>query len=149
MNDRGNRDNYEGENFQSYQEFILDLLQAEIDSNSDIAVVYPMLAQRQHLLNASFAEILQQVAKSLIADKDPEAIESILRNIENLSIDISQFPRGKRANNIEIAITGYQIVLINREPGSEKFAQTQYNLANAYSDRINGSRADNLERAIG
>ncbi|MGB7710775.1 MAG: bestrophin family ion channel [Microcoleus sp.] len=89
------------------------------------------------------------MAKSLIADKDPEAIESILRNIENLSIDISQFPRGKRANNIEIAITGYQIVLSDRQPGSEKFAQTQYNLANAYSDRINGSRADNLERAIG
>jgi hypothetical protein len=149
MNDRGNRDNSEGENLPSYQEFILELLQAEIDSNSDIAVVYPMLAKRQHLLNARFAEILQQVAKSLIADKDPEAIESILRNIENLSIDISQFPRGKRANNIEIAITGYQIVLSNREPGSEKYAQTQNNLAIAYSDRIKGSRADNLERAIG
>jgi len=108
-----------------------------------------MLAKREHLLNARFAEILQQVAKSLIADKDPEAIESILRNIENLSIDISQFPRGKRANNIEIAITGYQIVLSNREPGSEKYAQTQNNLAIAYSDRIKGSRADNLERAIG
>ena len=68
--------------------------------------------------------------------------------IENLSIHINQFPLGSRANNIEIAITGYQIVLNNREPGSEKFAQTQNNLAAAYSDRIHGSRAENLERAI-
>jgi len=149
MNDQGNRDNSEGENSQIYQEFIRELLQAEAESNSDIAVIYPMLAKREHLLNARFAEILQQVAKSLIADEDPEAIESIVAIIENLSIDISDFPRGNRANNIEIAITGYQIVLSNRQPGSEKYAQTQNNLANAYRNRIKGSRADNLERAIG
>jgi CHAT domain-containing protein len=149
MNDQGNRDNSEGENPQIYQKFILELLLAEIESNSDIKVVYPMLGEREHLLNARFAEILQQVAEILIADKAPEAIESIVAIIENLSIHIRNFPRGNRANNIEIAITGYQIVLSNRQPGSEKYAQTQNNLAAAYYDRIKGSRADNLERAIG
>ncbi|MFB8794316.1 MAG: hypothetical protein U7126_08835 [Microcoleus sp.] len=124
-------------------------MQAEAKSKSDIAVIYPMLAQRQHLLNARFADILQQVAENLIADEYPEAIESIVAILGNLSIHISDFPRGKRANNIEIAITGYQIVLSNRQPGSEKFDRTQYNLANAYSDRIKDSRADHLERAIG
>ena len=149
MNDQGNRDNSEGENSQIYQEFIRELLQAEAESNSDIAVIYPMLAKREHLLNARFAEILQQVAENFIADEDPEAIESIVAIIENLSIDIRNFPRGKRANNIEIAMTGYQIVLSNRQPGSEKYAKTQNNLAIAYSNRIKGSRADNLESAIG
>ncbi|MEG4323512.1 MULTISPECIES: CHAT domain-containing protein [unclassified Microcoleus] len=122
-------------------------MQAEQDSNSDIKVIYPILAQRQHLLNTRFADTLQQVAERLIA-QNPEAISSIVAYIENLSIHIYQFPRGSRANNIEIAMTGYQIVLNNREPGSETFAQTQNNLANAYSDRINDSRAENLERAI-
>ena len=128
MNDEGDSDNSEGENPQEYANFILDLLQAEQDSNSDIKVIYPMLAGRQHLLNDRFAEILQQVAPNLIAEH-PEAIEVILGLIGNLSIHINDFPLGKRANNLEIAITGYQILLNNSEPGSEKWAQTQNNLA--------------------
>jgi CHAT domain-containing protein len=148
MNDEADTDNSEGENPQEYEKFIRELLQAEAESNHDIKVIYPMLAKREHLLNARFAEILQQVAEKLIADKEPEIIESIVAIIENLSIHISNFPRGNRANNIEIAITGYQIVLNNRQPGSEKFAQSQNNLANAYSNRIKGDRADNIESAI-
>jgi hypothetical protein len=93
-----------------------------------LAAVYPILKQRQHLLNARFAETLQQVASKLIAEH-PEALESIIGIIENLSIDINQFPLGKRANNIEIAIAGYQIVLSHRQPGSEYWATTQNNLA--------------------
>ena len=146
-NDEGDRDNSEGEISQEYLQFIVDLLQAEHNSKSDIAVIYPMLVRGEHLLNAHFAETLQKVAAHLIAEH-PEAIESILPSIENLSIDISNFPLGKRANNIEIAIGGYQIVLSHREPGSEKWAQTQNNLATAYNDRIRGEKAENIERAI-
>jgi len=147
MNENRDRVHSEGEDSQEYAEFIRELLQAEQDSDSDIKVIYPILKQRQHLLNARFAETLKQVAQILIAEH-PEAISSIVGIIGNLSIDIKNFPLGSRANNIEIAITGYQIVLNNRQPGSEMFAQTQNNLANAYSNRINGSRAENLERAI-
>ncbi|MCC3486949.1 CHAT domain-containing protein [Microcoleus sp. PH2017_14_LAR_D_A] len=147
MEENRDRVNSEGENSQEYANFILELLQAEQDSNSDIKVIYPILDQRQHLLNAGFSETLQQVAQILIAEH-PEAISSIVADIENLSIHIKNFPLGSRANNIEIAITGYQIVLNNWQPGSEKFAETQNNLAIAYRNRINGSRAENLERAI-
>ena len=143
MNDDGARNNSEGENPQEYANFILELLKAE-ESYSGIQVIYTMLGQRQHLLNSRFAETLQQVAQRLLDGENPETISSIVGLIENLSIHINQFPRGNRANNIEIAIIGYQIVLKNREPGSEKFAQTQHNLATAYSDRINGSLAENL-----
>ncbi|HEY9296229.1 MAG TPA: hypothetical protein VIQ31_07620 [Phormidium sp.] len=143
MNENGDRVHSEGEDSQEYAEFILELLQAEQDSDSDIKVIYPILKQRQHLLNARFAETLQQVAQNLIAEH-PEAIELIVALIENLSIDIKNFPLGSRANNIEIAITGYQIVLNNREPGSEKWTQTQNNLATAYNNRVNGSLAENL-----
>ncbi|MEZ2317581.1 MAG: tetratricopeptide repeat protein, partial [Microcoleus sp.] len=146
--DEGDSDNSEGENPQDYVRFIAELLQAEENSNSDIKVIYPILAKRQHLLNLRFADILQQVAQNLIADKNSEAIQSILGDIENLSIDITDFPLGSRANNLEIAITGYEIVLNNREPGSEKFAQTQNNLANAYTYRIRGEKAENIELAI-
>ena len=148
MNNEGDSDNSEGENPHEYAKFIRELLQAEKDSNSDIKVIYPMLVGRQHLLNDRFAEILQQVTQKLMADQHPEAIEFILPLIENLSIDINDFPVGKRENNLEIAITGYQIVLNNREPGSEKWAQTQNNLAIAYTYRIRGEKAENIESAI-
>ncbi|MEG5057077.1 tetratricopeptide repeat protein [Microcoleus sp. A2-D2] len=148
-NDDGDSDRSEGENPQEYAKFILELLQAEA-SNGDISytkVTYPMLEGRQHLLDSRFAQSLQQVSQRLITE-NPKTIELIVALIENLSIHISEYPYGNRENNLEIAITGYQIVLSNREPGSQKFAQTQYNLANDYSNRIKGSRADNLERAI-
>ena len=147
MNDEGDSDNSEGENPQEYGKFILELLQAERDSNSDIKVIYPMLAQRQHLLNERFAEILPQVTQNFIAEH-PEAIESILGLMGNLSNHMSDFPLGKKANNLEIAITGYQILLNNWEPGSENWATTQNNLANAYCDRIRGEKAQNIELAI-
>ena len=144
MNDNGDNKNSAGENFQEYANFFLELLQAEQDSNSDITVIYPMLDQRQHLLNARFAEILQQVCQKLIAGENSQTISSIIGLMENLSTHISEFPRGNRAHNMEIAITGYQIVLNNREPGSEKWTQTQNNLATAYNNRVNGSLAENL-----
>ena len=147
MNENRDRVHSEGEDSQEYAKFIIELLKAEAASNSDIKVIYPILKQRQHLLNARFAETLQQVAQILIAEH-PEAIESIVALIETLSIHIKNFPLGSRANNIEIALTGYKIFLNDRQPGTEMFAQTQNNLANAYGDRINGSRAENLERAI-
>ncbi|MEG4583457.1 tetratricopeptide repeat protein, partial [Microcoleus sp. MON1_C5] len=149
MNDDGDSNNSEGENSQEYANFILELLQAEEASDRDIKVIYPMLDQREHLLNSRFAETLQQVAEKLLDGENAETISSIVGVIENLSIHLWNFPRGNIANNIEIAITGFQIVLNNLEPGSEHYAQTQNNLAAAYGNRINGSRADNLERAIG
>ncbi len=148
MNDDVDSNNSEGENSQEYANFILELLQAEEASDSDIKVIYTMLDQRQHLLNARFAETLQQVSERLLDGENPETISSIVALINNLSIDINEFPRGSKANNIEIAITGYQIVLSNRERRSEKWARAQNNLATAYWERINGSRADNLELAI-
>ena len=143
MNENGDRVHSEGEDSQEYANFIRELLQAELDSDSGIQVIYPILKQRQHLLKTRFAETLQQVAQNLIAEH-PETIKLIVAIIGNLSIDISDFPLGSRANNIEIAITGYQIVLNNREPGSEKWTQTQKNLATAYNNRVNGSLAENL-----
>src|SRR4028119_1742703 len=100
MNENGDRVHSEGADSQEYAKFIIELLQAE-SSYSGIQVIYPILKQRQHLLNTRFAETLQQVAQRLIAEH-PEAIESIVGLIENLSIDINQFPLGSKANNIEI-----------------------------------------------
>ena len=70
--------------------------------------------------------------------------------IQNLCVDIKNFPLGSRANNLEISIKGYQTLLevYTRDAFREKWARTQNNLGNAYGNRILGERADNLELAI-
>jgi len=145
-NDEEDSDNSECENPQEYERFIRELLQVELQS-SDLAVIYPMLAQRQHLLNARFVEILQVVVENLIA-KEPELIEFIVGVVSSLISDIISFPLGDRANNIEIAIASCQIVLSHGQLGSEDWALTQNNLGLAYWERIRGEKAENIESAI-
>ena len=146
--DTNDGDNSQGENPQEYGNFILELLQAEDNTDSNTAVIHSMLAERKHLLNARFSDILEQVVERLIDGENAITIDSILSLVEDLSINISNFSGGNKADNIEIALAAYQLVLNNRQPGSEKFAQTQNNLAGAYITRIKGSRAENVEMAI-
>jgi len=146
MREEEDSDNSEGGNPEEYSKFIRELLEIEENYNG-LAAVYPILKQRQHLLNARFAEVLEQVASNLIAER-PEEIEDIVAIIENLSNHISNFPLGQRANNIEIALAGYQIVLSHRESGSEDWSRTQNNLGEAYRNRIRGEKAENIELAI-
>ncbi len=134
---------------EEYQEFLLEVLQAEAESN-DPAVVYPILQRRQHLLDDTFAQLLQQYARKVFSQRKAEEVVSIAGVIQNLCLDISEFPLGSRANNLEIAITGYQTLLevYTREAFPEDWARTQNNLGIAYSDRIREEREDNLELAI-
>lgn len=60
---------------------------------------------------------------------------------------------GKRTNrdcNIEIAITGYEIVaqIFTREAFPEQWAMLRNNLGGGYLERIRGERAENIEHAI-
>jgi CHAT domain-containing protein/predicted LPLAT superfamily acyltransferase len=135
---------------EEYQKFLSEVLQAEHDSNSDPAVVYPILQRRQHLLDDTFAQQLQQWARNKFSQGRAEEVVGIAGVIQNLCIDISEFPLGSRADNLEIAITGYQTLLevYTRDAFPEDWAGSQNNLGNAYRNRIRGERADNLELAI-
>ena len=134
---------------EEYQGFLLEVLQAEAESN-DPAVVYPILQRRQHLLNDTFAQLLQQYARNVFSQGNAEEVTVIADVIGNLCNKIQYFPLGSRANNLEIAITGYHTVLevYTRDAFPEKWAGTQNNLGLAYLYRIRGERADNLEMAI-
>ncbi|ACK72507.1 Tetratricopeptide domain protein [Gloeothece citriformis PCC 7424] len=136
-------------NIEEYQDFLLEVLQAEY-KNSDPAVVYPILERHQHLLNNTFAQLLQQWARNVFSKNNTEEAAAIAGVIQNLCIDIQQFPRGSRANNLEIAITGYDTLLklYTREAFPEDWAGTQNNLGAAYRERIRGERAENLELAL-
>ncbi|UXE61890.1 MAG: CHAT domain-containing protein [Woronichinia naegeliana WA131] len=134
----------------NYLPFLQEILEAEYESNSDPKVVYPILQRGQHLLDNTFAQLLQQWARNFFSEGKTEQVAVIAGVIQNLCIDITNFPLGSRANNVEIAITGYQTLLevYTREAFSEYWAILQNNLGNAYLYRIRGERADNLELAI-
>jgi CHAT domain-containing protein len=141
--------NPQAKSIEEYQEFLLEVLQAEDESN-DPAVVYPILQRRQHLLDNTFAQLLQQHARNVFSQENAEDVGDIAGVIQNLCINIKNFPLGSRANNLEIAITGCQTLLevYTCEAFPEDWAGTQNNLGTAYLDRIRGKRADNLESAI-
>nr|WP_230458554.1 CHAT domain-containing tetratricopeptide repeat protein [Microcystis aeruginosa] len=135
---------------EEYQKFLSEILQAEYESNGDPMVVYPILQRRQHLLDDTFAQLLQQWARNVFSQGKAEDVAGVAGVIGNLCIHIQQFPLGSRANNLEIAITGYQTLLevYTREAFPYEWAWTQNNLGSACSYRIRGERADNLELAI-
>ncbi|MDB9394700.1 tetratricopeptide repeat protein, partial [Microcystis aeruginosa] len=135
---------------EEYQKFLSEVLQAEWESNSDPTVVYPILQRGQHLLDDTFAQLLQQLARNVFSQRKPEEVAAIVGVIQNLCVDIQNFPLGSWANNPEIAITGYQTLLevYTRQASPEKWARIQNNLGNAYRKRIRGERAENLELAI-
>jgi hypothetical protein len=122
---------------EEYQKFLSEVLQAEWESNSDptvvYTVVYPILQRRQHLLDDTFAQLLQQWARNVFSQGKPEEVAGIVGVIQNLCVDIQNFPLGSRANNLEIAITGYQTVLEvrTRDAFPYEWASVQNNLGNA------------------
>jgi tetratricopeptide (TPR) repeat protein len=70
--------------------------------------------------------------------------------VRQFNILISEFPRGSRASNLEIAIECDRLGLkiYDRETNPEKWAVRQVDLGADYQQRILGDRAENLELAI-
>ncbi|NEP44777.1 MAG: tetratricopeptide repeat protein, partial [Okeania sp. SIO2H7] len=135
---------------EEYLSFLRELLQLELESNSDPKVVYPFLARHQDKLDLTFAEMLVGWFQSVLDPNNSEANQALASLMNSLAVDINQFPLGSRANNLEIAIACYQAALevYTRQAFPEQWATTQNNLGNAYKNRIKGERGDNIEEAI-
>ncbi len=135
---------------ETYLQFLLEVLQATAESTGNPQVVYPLLAANTDKLNLTFANLLQAWATTTIAEAEPETAQFLAAVIVELGNLIQQFPLGNKANNMEIAITGYEIAftVFTRQTFPEYWAMTQNSLGNAYGDRIRGDKAQNLENAI-
>jgi len=135
-----------------YVAFLQLLVQTEYENfGGDARHIYGVLQANLDKLNLNFIPVLQEtMARIMGGIDDPEEVEVIATLIENIANKIQEFPKGRRADNLEIAIAAHEIVLLvfTRETNPEDWAQTQGNLAVAYNVRIMGERADNLEMAI-
>ncbi|MFM7908313.1 MAG: hypothetical protein ACKPA9_25150, partial [Microcystis sp.] len=84
--------NPQARSIEEYQGFLLEVLQAEYESNRDPKVVYPILQHRQHLLDDTFAQLLQQYARYEFSQGKAEEVAVIAGMIQNLCNKIAQFP---------------------------------------------------------
>ncbi|MDJ1175618.1 CHAT domain-containing protein [Roseofilum capinflatum] len=131
---------------EDYRQFIVQLMQAEQTGNSQ--QTQALLASHQHLLDGAFAGIFQMLVNQVI-EEYPEEENPMVGLVENISLQISNFPLGDLQTNKEIAIAGYQWVLQRREDNPELWAQTQNNLGTAYGDLATiQEKGENLEKAI-
>jgi CHAT domain-containing protein len=135
---------------ETYRQFLSEVLQATEKSGGNSQVVYPLLKANTDKLNGTFAQLLRDWATNKLEDAKRDKAESIARVIGNFSNLIREFPLGNQADNIEIAITGYDIVssVYTRTNFPQDWAMTKNNLGNAFSERIRGNKADNIEIAI-
>jgi CHAT domain-containing protein len=134
---------------ETYRQFLLEVLQATAESQGNPQVVYPLLAANTDKLNLNFAQLLQDQATKKIAEAKADKEKILAEVIVDFSNLIREFPLGNQADNIEIAITGYEIALtiFTRHTYQEQWATLQHNLGYAYYDRIEGDKPDNLEKA--
>ncbi|MBD2202349.1 CHAT domain-containing protein [Calothrix sp. FACHB-1219] len=138
------------EEIQAYYQFLMEVLQATVKSRGDSQVVYPLLARNTDKLDGMLAEILRQWWTNILTEVAPDVAQPYASAIGDFSNLISQYPLSSKANNMEIAITGYQIALtiFTRITFPQEWAITKNNLGNAYCNRIKGDQADNIEKAI-
>jgi CHAT domain-containing protein len=128
----------------------LDFLNALIEAEqNDSKQVQQLFTENLYQLNPRLGAIMKWLLARVV-NEEPENAEAYAAVIGNITIELSEFPLGNRAQNMEIVIAGYTAILTVRTKKvcAEKWAQTQHNLANAYSNRISGNRAQNLDLAI-
>ncbi|MBE9258762.1 tetratricopeptide repeat protein [Dolichospermum sp. LEGE 00246] len=132
------------------KQFLLEVLQATAESQYNPQVVYPLLEANTDKLNLAFAQLLQVWATNTLEEAEPDVKQFFAVVLGEFSNLIQQFPLGNKANKMEIAITGYEIVstVFTRDTSPELWGSSQNNLGIAYGNRIRGDKAENLEYAI-
>jgi CHAT domain-containing protein/TPR repeat protein len=109
-----------------------------------------LLEANQEQLDEHFVKVLRYHSSAIISEAPPAGKKGIAARLMMLSYGIHEFKKGNEANNLEIAIAGYEIAVtvLTYEAFPEQWAVCQMLLGNAYHRRSKGDRAENLERSI-
>ncbi len=135
---------------EDYLNFLIEVLQATIESEAKYELVVPLLHANIDKLDDKFTQYLRDWATTKLILEMPDKAEEIGILIGDFSDIIRELLIGNRAINLEIAIAGYEIAIqvISREESGEEWARFQNNLGIAYFKRIRGDISANLELAI-
>jgi len=109
-----------------------------------------VLEANQAQLDEHFIKVLRDKSSAMLSEVSPVAKKGIAAGIIALSLCIHEFKKGNQPNNLEIAITGYEIAatVLTYEYFPEVWALCQMFLACAYYNRFKGDWAENQERVI-
>ncbi|MEG3923304.1 MULTISPECIES: CHAT domain-containing protein [unclassified Microcoleus] len=109
-----------------------------------------VLEANQAQLDEHFVKVLRYHSSAILSEAPPAGKKGIAARLMILSYCIHEFKKGNEANNLEIAIAGYEIAVtvLTYEAFPEQWAACQNSLGNAYHRRFKGDRAENLERSI-
>jgi tetratricopeptide (TPR) repeat protein len=112
--------------------------------------VYRLLDENEDKLNDNFAQLVREYAEVKLRKLNPRQQKILAAKLWDFSFFLSDFPRGNRASNIEIAIAGCEILtkFFPRNAFPVQWAALQNNLGGSYLQRIRGDRAENLKLAI-
>ncbi|MGB6301310.1 MAG: hypothetical protein WBF90_34735 [Rivularia sp. (in: cyanobacteria)] len=135
---------------QNYIDFLGEVLRTISKTNGNAKVLYPLFAANLDKLNKHFAQVMEEWVQETVEKVQPAIAHSVLVDIVNFSVLIQQFSLGNKAENLEIAIKGYQIAnrYFNQDEFSEEWAGVQNNLGNALVERMTGDSAENLDQGI-
>ncbi|MEG4616456.1 CHAT domain-containing protein [Microcoleus sp. F6_C1] len=109
-----------------------------------------LLDANQEQLDEIFVKEMPDEADAMLSEVPPEKRKEIASGILVLSLHIHQLKKGNEANNLEIALAGYEIAstVFTREAFPEEWTFCQMFLGKIYHHRFKGDRADNQEQAI-
>ncbi len=130
--------------------FQLQLFEALLKNQQNPEVVYASLEANKHKLDGHFATVLRLKTEAMLSEASPEYAQGLAAILVGLSTLIQEFRQGNEANNLEIAITGYEVAskVLTFEDSPEAWCLCQSMLGNAYHRRIKGERAENLEKSL-
>ncbi|MBH8577905.1 CHAT domain-containing protein [Nostocaceae cyanobacterium CENA369] len=140
----------------NYLEFLVNLLNVSL--SNDQKNIELLLAGNLDKLNNYFAQLVSKLITDLVSKAEPSQALLTLASVPIFSEILYAFANGSLTNNQDIAINACECVI--KILKSDFFstetefilknltAPTQAILANAYLDRINGERAENLEKVI-
>jgi CHAT domain-containing protein len=135
---------------QAYFDFLMKLLLLAAQSEGNETLFYPLLLENIELLNEGFALYLRIKVNHFYEEYEFQQCLTLAAILTLVAEAIQKFPQGSKANNLEIAIAGYEAALpiLSHHENQLIWAAAQNNLAVAYTARIRGDRAFNIERAI-
>jgi hypothetical protein len=130
--------------------FLKHILQAIQENSENPQVIYPLLQENSELLDESFVQVLPTWAKETLTTAEPQQALKLAADLAIFSDLVQSLPNPNPEKLLEIALAGYQIVLpmFSREVFPKQWAIVQKHMGEAYCQRIQGDKAENLEAAI-
>ena len=128
----------------------LDKVLQKILQGKDDAQVMLFLEANLDKLDHNFAKLLRSWEISKRTQGQLRQAEKMAGAINIFSNLIQELRFGSKANNLEIAITGYKVAapFLTRNVSPKTWAETQNNMGIAYCNRIYGEQPENLEQAL-